>query len=67
MYLTILRIFGSYDVDLMRGSGDFLDLVERNVRMALVKEDLQQELIKRQRQCAAMEADIQSLVTVLYT
>jgi hypothetical protein len=67
VYLTILRICGSYDVDLMRGSGEFLDLVERNVQQALVKEDLQTELTNRQRQCAAMEADIQSLVTVLYT
>jgi hypothetical protein len=67
VYLTILRICGSYDVDLMRGSGEFLDLVERNVQQALVKEDLQLELTNRQRQCAAMEADIQSLVTVLYT
>jgi hypothetical protein len=67
VYLTILRIFGSYDVDLMRGSGEFLDLVERNVQQALVKEDQQLELTNSQRQCAAIEADIQSLVTVLYT
>lgn len=62
-----LRICGSYDVDLMRGSGEFLDQVERNVQQALVKEDLQMELTNRQRQSAAMESDIQSLVTVLYT
>jgi hypothetical protein len=27
-----------YDVDLMRGSGEFLDLVERNTQQALIKE-----------------------------
>ena len=51
-----------YDVDLMRGTGEFLDLVERNVQQTLLKEDLEIQLTRTERSCSAMEADIQALV-----
>ena len=52
-----------YDVDLMRGTGELLDMVERNVQQALVKEDLEQKLTQHQTKCKALETDIQSLVS----
>ena len=51
-----------YDVDLMRGTGEFLDLVERNVQQTLVAEDLRAQLTRTEKSCSAMEADIQALV-----
>jgi len=50
-----------YDADLVRGSGEFLDIVEKNNDYAAQKDKISQLLQKNQKDILAIEADINTL------
>jgi flagellar biosynthesis GTPase FlhF len=60
---TSSNISFCYDLDLMRGTGEFLDLVSRNAQQAQLKEELEMQLTRHHTSTTAIESDIQALVT----